>query len=131
MNSRKQLIAIVDDDASIRKSFKRLLVGSGFDVETFASGTEFLASVETRSPDVVVLDMYMPNLNGLEVQERLATARRCIPLLFITAHDNPALRAKALAGGAAGYFDKPVRKEILLPALYKAVKAGSPTAPES
>lgn len=79
----------------------------------------------------VVLDMYMPNLNGLEVQARLATARRCIPLLFITAHDNPALRAQALAGGAAGYFDKPVRKEILLPALYKAVKPGSPTAPES
>jgi FixJ family two-component response regulator len=121
MDSRKPRIAIVDDDESIRKSLRRLLTGSGFDVEVFASGTEFIASLETRSPDGLVLDMHMPELNGLDVQAWLATTGRRIPVLFITAHDDATLRAKALAGGAAAYLDKPVRKETLLAALYKAV----------
>ena len=113
----KQRIAIVDDDDSIRKSLRRLLAGIGFEVETFASGAEFLAAVTRSSPDFVVLDMHMPGLNGLELQSDLAGAGFRIPLLFITAHDDPGMRARALAGGAIGYLAKPVRKDLLLKAL--------------
>jgi CheY-like chemotaxis protein len=127
MNSRKPLIAIVDDDASIRKSLKRLLISSGFHVETFSSGAEFLASAETKLPDAVLLDMYMPDMSGMEVQARFTTAERRVPILFITAHDAPALRAQALARGAAAYLDKPIRKEILLAVIYNALGSGSPT----
>ncbi len=129
MSTRKPRIAVVDDDESIRKSLKRLLAGSGFDVDTFASGVEFLASIVARSPDALVLDMHMPGLNGLDVQAWLSSTGRRIPVLFITAHDDPLLRAKALAGGAAAYLDKPVRKEALLAVLYKWVRGDSPTAP--
>jgi FixJ family two-component response regulator len=128
MSSRRPRIAIVDDDESIRTSLRRLLTGSGFDAETFASGSEFLAALEARSPDALILNVYMPNLSGLEVQAWLATAGRRIPLIFITAHDDPTLRAKALAGGAAAYFDKPVRKEPLLAALHKAVSESAEAA---
>ena len=129
MNSRNHRIAVVDDDESIRKSLRRLLVGSGFDVETFACGTEFLSSLETRCPDVVVLDMYTPGLNGLEVQAWLARNGHQIPVVFITAHDDAPLRARALAGGAVAYLPKPVRKEILLQGLRDALDGDNPTAP--
>ncbi len=127
MSSRRPLIAIVDDDESIRKSLRRLLAGSGFNAESFASGAEFLLSLRLRFPDAVLLDMYMPEMNGLEVQARIMAAGRGIPLLFITAHDNPALRAQAIAGGAAAYLAKPIRKETLLAALFKALGMTRPT----
>ena len=122
MNSRKTRIAIVDDDESIRKSLRRLLTGSGFDVEVFASGTEFIASLEMRSPDALVLDMYMPELNGLEIQDWLVAHGRKIPVIFITAQDSPQLRSKALAGGAVAYLEKPVHKETLLASLHEALQ---------
>jgi len=115
--NRNLRIAIVDDDDSIRKSLRRLLAGSGFAVETFASGPDFLASAAESPPDFVVLDMHMPGLNGLELQSSLADAGFRIPLLFITAHDDPAMRAKALAGGAIGYLAKPVHRDLLLKVL--------------
>ncbi len=131
MTSCRAFVAIVDDDESIRRSLKRLLVGTGFEVEIFASGTEFLASLETRSPDGVVLDMYMPEMNGLEVQAHIRRNGLLIPVVFITAHENANLRARALAAGAAAYLEKPVRKEILLAALSKALGNARPAAPES
>ncbi len=130
MRSRKQIIAVVDDDESIRKSLMRLLVGSGFDAESFTSGAAFLASLETGSPDAVLLDMYMPDLNGLAVQAMIMASGFRIPILFITAHDDPALRALAISGGAAAYLDKPIRKEILLAALSRALGTRNPTTPK-
>ncbi len=128
MKSHKPLIAVVDDDEATRKSLRRLLVAIGFDVETFASGTEFLASLGTQSPDSVLLDVHMPNLNGLEVQACLVATGYRIPVLFITAHYDPAARAKALADGAAAYFEKPVCKEVLMAALFKALSGCDSTA---
>jgi FixJ family two-component response regulator len=118
---RKPLIAVVDDDESIRKSLKRLLTGSGFDVNTFESGYRFLASIPAQRPDCIVLDMHMPDLNGLELQAHLMQDEQMIPILFITAHDDAGLRTRALAAGAVGYLDKPVRKDVLLASLNKAV----------
>ncbi len=129
MKSHKPIIAVVDDDEAIRKSLKRLLVVMGFDVETFASGTEFLASLKTQSPDSVLLDMHMPDLNGPEVQACLAATSPWIPVLCITAHYDPAMRAKALADGAAAYFDKPVCEEVLMDGLFKALSCGRSNTP--
>jgi two-component system, LuxR family, response regulator FixJ len=116
-------IAIVDDDESIQKSLRRLLTGVGFEVGAFASGAEFLLSMETRSPGCVLLDAQMSGINGLELQARLTAAGHRIPILFITAHDNPPVRAKALAGGAVAFIDKPVKKDLLITEINRSIKS--------
>src|SRR5688572_22176135 len=100
-------IAVVDDEAAIRLALERLLRASGIDVQTFATGQEFIDSLQTRRPDCVVLDLQMAGVTGREVQKSLAAARIAIPVIIITAHDEPLLREQCLADGAAAYLRKP------------------------
>ncbi len=117
-----QLIAVVDDDASVRKALKRLLHSAGFDVETFAFGDEFLASISQRMPDCLVLDIRMPRRSGIEIQSEVVALGKRLPVIFITAHDDPATRAQAFACGASGYFQKPVGADELLGAIHQAIR---------
>ena len=91
------------------------------DAEAFPSGDEFLASMQTRQPDCVVLDLHMPTTNGFDVLSRLAQSGMQVPVLTITGHDTPESRARSLAGGAAMYLLKPVDDVTLLDAIAAAI----------
>ncbi len=125
MSNAKPLIAIVDDDKSVCRALKRLVRSLGMDGETFASGQEFLDLVEAMPsfhPDCVVLDVLMPGLNGLEVQERLAINGNPLPVIFITAHDDAVPRERALAAGAVAFVRKPFNDELFMKTLNAALK---------
>jgi len=115
------LLAVVDNDADVRVALSRLVSSAGFEVETFASGAEFLHSIEDHEPDCLVLDLHMPEMSGFDVQEALAIARVAVPVVVITGHDTPESRRRALRLGAKAYLCKPVNDEALLAAIGAAV----------
>ena len=119
MSKTRPLVAIVDDEEPIRKALTRLLRSGGLDVESFASGSEFLESLSVQRPDCVVLDLHMPVVNGFEVQARLVEFG--VPVVIITGHDSDETRARALAGRPAAYLRKPVNDQVLLDAIELAL----------
>jgi FixJ family two-component response regulator len=124
MANLNQIVAVVDDDGSVRRAIKRLLRSVGIKAETFSSGEEFLGTLSSTAsyrPACVILDFQMLGINGLELQRRLAPTG--VPVIFITAHDDPAVREKALASGAAGYLRKPFNDAILVKAVEIALGA--------
>jgi len=121
MIPQRPLIAIVDDEESVRRSLRRLLVASQLDATAYASGQEFLDSLGGRQPDCLVLDLQMPGLTGLEVQRALSGARVRFPTIIITAHDEPEARARCLSAGAVAYLCKPLHDELLLDTIATAV----------
>jgi len=123
MVSAKLLAAIVDDDESVRKALARLLRVRGYDVETFADGSEFLEALKTSKPDCVLLDVHMPTVGGLDVQDSLRMGGVHMPIIFMTAHEDNALRERALANGAVAYLRKPLTEQTLLAAIATAVAA--------
>jgi FixJ family two-component response regulator len=122
------LIAIVDDEESVRRALQRLMLSAGFDVHSFATGADFLDSLRDKAPDCVVLDLHMPRVSGFDVQLRLAAEQRHIPIVAITGHDTPESKARAIAAGAAAYLRKPVDDQVLLEAVANAI-SGKTTAP--
>lgn len=122
MNQAAPLIAIVDDEESVRRALQRLLRSAGMAVETFASGADFLASLETHEPSAIVLDLHMPAPNGFDVQAELGRTHANVAVVVITGHDTPESRQRALAGGAVAYFRKPVDGEQLIEALNQAIE---------
>jgi FixJ family two-component response regulator len=116
------LIAIVDDDESVREATTSLLRSNGFRAETFASAEEFLDSPIVDKTRCLLLDVAMPGINGLELQRRLAAEGRRIPIIFITAHDNPAVRSEATRAGAVDFLPKPFSEAALLNAICSALE---------
>jgi FixJ family two-component response regulator len=121
MARKPPLIAVVDDDASVRKALGRLLTASDFEVATFASGQAFLNSLSSGRPDCVVLDLHMPELNGLDVLAALARARLALRVIMITGHDSPESRARCLDAGVLACLAKPLDETIFLQAVGQAV----------
>lgn len=121
----RPLVAIVDDEESIRKSLRRLFMAAELDAAVYASGQEFLDSLPERQPDCLVLDLQMPGLTGLEVQRVLAGARVRFPTVIITAHDEPETRVRCLSAGAAAYLCKPLHDEMLLEAIADVIGRGT------
>ena len=107
------LIAVVDDDEPIRKALSRLLRAWEFSVESFSSGRAFLDSLRDRHPDCVVLDLHMPDMNGLQVLRDLRCKGLDMPVIIITAHDEPNVRADCMAMGANDYLAKPIDEAVL------------------
>src|SRR3984957_6930444 len=114
-------ISIVDDDASIREALKSLMRSVQFDVEAFGSAEEFLASERLHETSCLILDVNLPGMNGFELQSRLNSERRGIPIIFITAQADEASRQRALKGGAIDFLGKPVRRETLFKAIRAAI----------
>ena len=107
---------------------KRLMRSFNMDAETFTSGREFLDLVQAMPsfhPDCVVLDVQMPGLNGLDVQEQLARSGSRLPVIFITAHDEAGLRERALAAGAVAFLRKPFNDELFIKSLRAALNCGA------
>ena len=117
------VIAVVDDEESVRKALGRLIRASGFRVETFSSGSDFLRSLEQQRPHCVVLDLRMPHLNGFHVQRAMADAGTRLPVVIITGDDSPESRVLALAQGAKAYLRKPIDDAMLLDAIQTAMRA--------
>ena len=125
MSKSNPLIAIVDDDESVCRAISRLVRSLGMEANAFASGREFIDRIETVpsfQPDCVVLDVQMPGMNGLEVQERLARSGNRLPVIFITAHDDAGARDRALAAGAVAFLHKPFNDELFIKTLRLALK---------
>jgi FixJ family two-component response regulator len=115
------LVFIVDDDSSVRKSLARLVRAAGLDVETFASASEFLTRPRYDGPSCLVLDVRMPGLSGLDLQETLATAGRPLSIVFITGHPDVRAHVQAMKGGAIDFLSKPVNDRDLLDAIERAL----------
>ena len=117
-------MAIVDDEESVRRALDRLMRSAGLDVETFPSGAEFLQSLESHTPDCVVLDLHMPRVNGFEVQARLRESGSRLPVVVITGHDTDETRERVMKAGVAAYLLKPVDEQVLLDTISAAVGDG-------
>jgi FixJ family two-component response regulator len=115
------LIAVVDDDEPVRKALSRLLRICKYRVRSFASGGEFLDSLRESHPDCLVLDLQMPEINGLELLKELRARGLSVPVIIITAHDEPTVRASCLAAGASKYLCKPIDEVVLRRAITEAI----------
>jgi FixJ family two-component response regulator len=121
MGKPRPFVAVVDDEESVRCALVRLLRASQLDSEGFASGEEFLSSLAARRPDCAVLDLQMSGLNGREIQKQLMGLPTTIPLIIITAHDEPRIREQCLADGASAYLRKPLRGDVLIRSIHAAM----------
>ena len=119
---RRPLISIVDDDASVGEALESLLRSAGFDVESFGSARQFLASNRLADADCLILDVRMPGMSGLELQRELVAAGSRIAIIFITAHGGEAARAQALGAGAVSFLHKPFTEDALLDAVRAALR---------
>src|SRR5690606_12295154 len=117
---RRPLIAVVDDGVSIRRALVRLMRASQFEVEAFESAQACLRSLRKRQPDCLVLDLHMAPLTGRDVQRRLAAAHMQLPVIIITALEDPMLEKECLADGAVALLRKPVRADTLLSSIRAA-----------
>jgi FixJ family two-component response regulator len=117
----KALISIVDDDESIRRALERLFRWAGFDVEAFASGEEFLSSGNLRGTSCLLLDLRMSGMSGLDLQSRINFGPYQIPIIFLTAHDDPPSREQALKAGAINFVCKPFDEGSLIRDVNSAI----------
>jgi FixJ family two-component response regulator len=121
--SENPLISIVDDDAAVRASIQRLISAAGFRAEGFASAEDFLHADQLQDTACLIVDVQMPRISGLELQQQLTTATCLILLIFITAYGDDETRAQALRAGAVDFLDKPFGDEVLLRAVQAALQS--------
>jgi FixJ family two-component response regulator len=123
MTPSSATVFVVDDDSSIRKSLARLLKSAGYSAETFASAREFLDSGRHRGTSgCVVLDIRMPGLSGLDLQQELEKQRPMLPIIFITGHGDIPTGVKAMKDGAVDFLLKPFQDKALLQAIAVAIE---------
>jgi FixJ family two-component response regulator len=108
------IIAIVDDDEPLREALGSVMKAAGFATNTFATAEEFLESTTQRETACLILDVRLPGMSGIELQQRLADADSTVPIIFVTAHGDASLRDLVMKSGAAGFLNKPVRSDALL-----------------
>ena len=122
MSPTTAVVFVVDDDISVRESLELLILSAGWQPETFASAQEFLGRPRAIVPSCLVLDVSLPGLNGLELQERIAGARSDMPIIFITGHRDVPMTVQAMKGGAVEFLTKPFSEDALLNAIRLALK---------
>jgi len=115
------MIRVVDDDSSFRAAISRFLRASGFAVKTFASASEFLAELEPDLPGCVLLDLEMPGLDGLDLQEALSKSGNSLPVVFVSGHRDIPKTVLAMRRGAEDFLTKDCAKESLLEAIQRAL----------
>ena len=118
----RQLVAVVDDDRSIQTALNDLLESAGLVSESFGSAEEFLASDRLNQTSCLVLDIRMPGMSGLDLQARLKTEGRHIPIIFITARGDTQTKTRAMKAGALEFLVKPFDDEVLLERVRVALK---------
>ena len=121
MSDVQSVVFVVDDDISVRESLELLIRTAGWQPETFASAREFLSRPRGTVPCCLVLDVTLPGLNGLELQQQLA-ARTDMPIIFITGHGDVPMSVKAIKAGAVEFLTKPFNDHVLLDAVRSAIE---------
>ncbi len=123
MGLSKEIIYVVDDEPGVRLALSLLLESAGFEVENFPSALDFLSRFQpTDHPSCLLLDVRMPGLNGLALQEKLGSATREIPIIFMTGFADGATRLRAMKGGAQELLEKPISGEKLVAAVRRALE---------
>jgi FixJ family two-component response regulator len=120
MSSQQARVAIVDDDASVRKALSLLLNASSFEVDTYGSAVEFLQSLRTGIPQCLIVDLQMPEMTGLELQYQLVRGGFNIPTIVITAHNEFGAQERCQSAGAKAYLLKPIQEDTLIAAIKAA-----------
>jgi len=123
IETKTEMVAIVDDDNSIRTAVQDLLEAVSLPVQGFASAEEFLRSGKQRATACLIVDIRMPGMSGLELQEKLNAEGCRIPTIFITAHGDAKMRAQALRAGAAEFLTKPFDDEVLIESVRAALRS--------
>jgi two-component system response regulator FixJ len=118
--SASRIVYVVDDDDAVRDSVAMLLEGAGYEIHTFASGAAFLEVADAAQPGCVLLDMRMPQMNGLEVQEALTRRGFSLPVIVLTGESDIGIAVRAMKGGAFEFLEKPYDGEALLACLEDA-----------
>jgi len=116
------IVFVVDDDVSVRESLESLIRFAGWQPETFASAQEFLSRPRVHAPSCLVLDVNLPDLNGLDLQKRVATDRVEMPIIFITGYGDVPMTVQAMKGGAIEFLTKPLGDDVLLNAIRHAIE---------
>jgi FixJ family two-component response regulator len=115
------VVFVVDDDVSVRESLELLIRSAGWEPELFASAEEFLALPRAFAPSCLILDVNLPDLNGLELQKRIAADRVEMPIIFITGYGDVPMTVKAMKAGAVEFLTKPFRDDVVLSAIRNAI----------
>jgi FixJ family two-component response regulator len=121
MSHRLPIVFVVDDDISVRESLELLIRYAGWQTETFASAEEFLARPRIDVPSCLVLDVSLPDLNGLDLQKRVID-RTDMPIIFITGHGDIPTTVQAMKAGAVEFLTKPFGDDVLLEAIERAIE---------
>jgi FixJ family two-component response regulator len=116
------VVYVVDDDISVREALSSLIRSAGLRVETFSSAREFLGQSPSEGPSCLVLDVRLPDLNGLALQQELAAINNQIPIIFITGHGDIPTSVRAMKAGAMEFLTKPFENQELLDAIQEAIK---------
>lgn len=114
-------IAVVDDDPAVLKALSRLLRSHAYRARTYGSGREFLAALPAERPECLIVDLQMPEMNGLELRQHLVRSGEPIPTIVITAHGDAGTRERCEAAGAAGFLLKPLQDTALFAAIDKVI----------
>ena len=120
--AKKPNIMVIDDDQSVRKALKRLLRSVEYSVQTFASAQEYLKHSAACEWEILVLDVKMPGMTGIELQLKLTAQGKNTPIIFISAYEDKKTKEDALAAGAVAFLSKPFNDEALLDAIGKACR---------
>jgi FixJ family two-component response regulator len=115
-------IVIIDDDVLVRQALGDCMESAGYAVQSFASAEQFLVSASARKASCLILDVQLPGINGLELQDKLIGADNRVPIVFVTAQGTQANRDKAMRRGASGFLSKPFRREDLLKIVGQAIE---------
>jgi FixJ family two-component response regulator len=116
------IVFIVDDDVSVRSALESLIESAGWVPETFASAQEFLRRPQVAAPSCLVLDVSLPDINGLELQRRIATDRTDMPIIFISGYGDVPMTVRAMKAGAVEFLMKPFKDDVLLDAIRGALE---------
>ena len=116
------IVFVVDDDVSVRESLELLVRCAGWQAETFASAQEFLARPRVNAPSCLVLDVTLPDLNGLDLQKRVAVNRTDMPIIFITGNGDVPMTVQAMKAGAVEFLTKPFGDDVLVNAIRHAIE---------
>jgi len=127
MSHSTPIVFVVDDDASVREALEMLIGSAGWQAETFASAQEFLSRPRVATPSCLVLDVALPDLNGLDVQKRVAVDSSHMPIIFVSGHGDIPMTVQAMKAGAAEFLTKPFHDDVLLSAIEQAVERSRAT----
>jgi FixJ family two-component response regulator len=125
MSHATPIVFVVDDDVSVRRSLELLIGSAGWQPVTFASAQEFLSSPRVLAPSCLVLDVTLPDLNGLELQKRVAVDRMDMPIIFISGYGDVPMTVQAMKAGAVEFLTKPFSDDVLLTAIQHALERSS------